>query len=100
MRVGVAATSVRRLAYRLRQADLSAFSVLIFRRNLFTFSGPPARHPDRSIPTGLYRGAARAAGVEFAPFVLDDVQKNWTRILAHSPQCRLRATAFFAWHWP
>lgn len=57
---------------------------LLFHRNLFTlFSGAPTQTV-RSVPD-RQRDAQEQPEVEFISFVLDDVQRNWTRML---PQTR------------
>lgn len=54
---------------------------LLFHRNLFTlFSGAPPTEQVQSTPN-RQQDAREQPEVEFVSFVLDDVQKNWTRIL-------------------
>ena len=54
---------------------------LLFHRNLFTlFSGGPSTEEVRSAPD-RQQDAREQPEVEFVSFVLDDVQRNWTRIL-------------------
>jgi uncharacterized protein len=54
---------------------------LLFHRNLFTlFSGGAATEEVRSAPD-RQQDAREQPEVEFVSFVLDDVQRNWTRIL-------------------
>src|SRR5437763_21806 len=53
---------------------------LLFHRNLFTlFSGAPSQSV-RSVPD-RQRHAQEQPEVQFISFVLDDVQRNWTRML-------------------
>ena len=54
---------------------------LLFHRNLFTlFSGAPPTEQVQSAPN-RQQDVREQPEVEFVSFVLDDVQKNWTRIL-------------------
>ncbi len=57
---------------------------LLFHRNLFTlFSGAPPTEQVQSVPN-RQQDAREQPEVEFVSFVLDDVQKNWARILPQS----------------
>ena len=54
---------------------------LLFHRNLFVlFSGAPSATVEHRAPD-TQRDAQERPEVQFVSFVLDDVQKNWTRIL-------------------
>ena len=54
---------------------------LLFHRNLFVlFSGAPSSQTVRSVPD-RQRDAQEQPEVQFISFVLDDVQRNWTRML-------------------
>ena len=54
---------------------------LLFHRNLFVFfSGAPSTTAEHRAPD-TRRDAQEQTEVQFVSFVLDDVQKNWTRIL-------------------
>src|SRR5438067_13189520 len=54
---------------------------LLFHRNLFVlFSGAPSSQAVRSVPN-RQQDAEEQPEVQFVSFVLDDVQRNWSRIL-------------------
>jgi predicted metalloprotease len=54
---------------------------LLFHQNLFTlFSGAPSSQAVRSVPNPR-QDAEEQPEVQFVSFVLDDVQRNWSRIL-------------------
>jgi predicted metalloprotease len=57
----------------------------IFKTNLFNlFSGGPVGTPAANVAPDTARDASEKPLVEFVSFVLDDVQKTWTRLLPES----------------
>jgi uncharacterized protein len=57
----------------------------IFKTNLFSlFSGGPAATPAANVTPDTARDSSESSEVQFISFVLDDVQKTWTRLLPES----------------
>ena len=76
---------------------LLAILSLIFHRNLFVlFSGQPVAAPTHARPDTA-RDQREQPEVEFVSFVLDDVQRNWDRVLpetAHVPYHHAKLVLF------